>query len=137
MMKSVLDDFRPEPRPKMWQKFDIESLVHKEFVLPGQTVNGKFYCDVLRRVRENIRRKRPEKWRNDSWAVHNYNAPAQASFVGQFLVSAKTTAIPHPPYSPDLATCDFFLFPKMKLKLKGRHFDSIEEIQTESRNDFQ
>jgi hypothetical protein len=40
--------------------------------------------------------------------------------------------IPHTPYSPDLATCDFFLFPKMKLKLKGRRFDTIEEIQTAS-----
>jgi len=65
-MKSVLDDLRPEPRPKMWQKFDNESLVLKEFVLPGQTVNGKFYCDVLRRLRENIRRKPLGKWRNDS-----------------------------------------------------------------------
>jgi predicted acetyltransferase len=40
--------------------------------------------------------------------------------------------MPHPPYSPDLATCDFFLFPKMKLKLKGRRFDITEEIQAES-----
>jgi hypothetical protein len=40
--------------------------------------------------------------------------------------------IPHPPYSTDLATCGFFLFPKMKLKLKGRRFDTIEEIQAES-----
>jgi hypothetical protein len=40
--------------------------------------------------------------------------------------------IPHPPYSPDLAPCDFFLFPKMKLKLKGRRFGTIEEIEAES-----
>jgi hypothetical protein len=40
--------------------------------------------------------------------------------------------IPHPPYFPDLAPCDLFLFPKMKLKLKGRQFDTIEEIQAES-----
>jgi hypothetical protein len=40
--------------------------------------------------------------------------------------------IPYPPYSPDLAPSDFFLFPKMKLKLKGRRFDTIEEIQAES-----
>jgi hypothetical protein len=51
MMKSVLDDFRPEPRPKMWQKFDIESIVHKNVVPPGQTVNGKLYCEVLRRLK--------------------------------------------------------------------------------------
>jgi hypothetical protein len=40
--------------------------------------------------------------------------------------------IPHPPYSPDLAPCGFFLIQKMKLKLKGRRFDTIEEIQAES-----
>jgi hypothetical protein len=40
--------------------------------------------------------------------------------------------IPHPPYSHDLAHYDFFLFPKMKLKLKGRRFDTIEEIRVES-----
>jgi transposase len=39
--------------------------------------------------------------------------------------------IPHPPYSPDLAPCYFYLFPKMKLKLKRRRFDTIEEIQAE------
>jgi hypothetical protein len=39
--------------------------------------------------------------------------------------------IPNPPYSPDLAPCDFFLFPKMKLNLKGCRFDTIEEIQAE------
>jgi hypothetical protein len=36
--------------------------------------------------------------------------------------------ISHPPYFPDLAPCNFFLFPKMKFKLKGRWFDTTEEI---------
>jgi hypothetical protein len=40
--------------------------------------------------------------------------------------------IPHPLYPPELASCDFFGFPKMILKLKGRRFDIIEEIQAES-----
>jgi hypothetical protein len=44
--------------------------------------------------------------------------------------------IPHPAYSPYLAPCDFFLFPKMKLKLKGRQFDTIEVIQAESQSAF-
>ena len=34
--------------------FDIQGIVHKEFVPPGQTVNGKFYCEVLKRLREGI-----------------------------------------------------------------------------------
>jgi hypothetical protein len=39
--------------------------------------------------------------------------------------------IPHPTYLPDLAPCDFFLVPKMKLQLKGHRFDMTEEIHTE------
>jgi len=52
----------------MWQKFDIEGIVQKEFVPPEQMVNGIFYCDVLGRLRENIWRKHPDKWHNNSWA---------------------------------------------------------------------
>jgi hypothetical protein len=40
--------------------------------------------------------------------------------------------IPNPRYLPDLAPCNFFLFPKMKLWLKGRHFDTTEEIHAKT-----
>jgi transposase len=35
----------------------------------------------------------------------------------------------HPPYSPDLSPCDYFLFPKLKLSLKGRLFEDVQDIQ--------
>jgi hypothetical protein len=124
-----------EPQPKMWQKFDTEGMVPKEIVPPGRMVNGKFYCDVLRQLRENIWCKLPDKWHNNSWALHCDNAPAHASLaVRQFLASTNMTVIPHPPYLQDLAICDFFLFPKMKFKLKGRHYDSTEQIQIKLQN---
>jgi hypothetical protein len=40
--------------------FDFKGIVHKEFVMAGQTVNSAYYCDVLQRLRENVRRLRPE-----------------------------------------------------------------------------
>jgi len=52
----------------------------------------------------------------------------------EFLAHNSIIALPQPPYSPDLAPCNFFLFPKMKLQLKGRCFDTVEEIQRESQN---
>jgi hypothetical protein len=39
--------------------------------------------------------------------------------------------VPHPPYLPDLAPCDFALFPKLKMKLKRRRFETVFEIQKE------
>jgi transposase len=48
------------------------------------------------------------------------------------LAKHATTVLPQPPYSPDLAPADFFLFPKLKSTLKGRLFESIEAIKTNS-----
>ena len=47
--------------------------------------------------------------------------------------------MPQPPYSPDLAPCDFFLFQKTKSAMKGHHFQSTEDIQrsvTQALNDI-
>ncbi|PNF27477.1 hypothetical protein B7P43_G08983 [Cryptotermes secundus] len=101
--------------------------------LSYSTFNKKFYRDVLRRLREDTRGKRPEKWRMNDWVLHHDNArPHTAYIVQEFWAKNKMTVVAHPPYSPDLAPCDFFLFPKMKMKLKGRRFDTVEEIQAET-----
>jgi hypothetical protein len=42
------------------------------------------------------------------------------------------TLVPHSPYSPGVAHCGFSLFYRLKIKLKGRHFDIIEVIEAES-----
>jgi transposase len=40
--------------------------------------------------------------------------------------------VPHPPYSPDLAPAEFFLFTKLKTTLKERRFQTTEEIKENS-----
>jgi hypothetical protein len=49
--------------------------------------------------------------------------------VKQFLAEKQTAVLEHPPYSPDLAPCDFFLFPKVKSVLKGTRFASVTEVK--------
>jgi hypothetical protein len=48
----------------------------------------------------------------------------------EFLASKQITVLKQPPCSPDLAPDDFFLFPKIKEILKGRHFDDIDVIRS-------
>ena len=85
---------------------------------------------VLRRLRDNVRRRRPKLWREQTWHLQRDNAPSHSSILThQFLAKNKMAVIPHTPYSPDLAPCGFFLFAKMKLKLKGRRFDTTEETK--------
>jgi len=97
------------------------------------TETAQFYCSVLRRLREDIRRKRPELWRAGNWLLHDDNAPSHRALATREFLAHITTFL-HPPFSPDLAPCDFFLFPKMKLLLNGRRFDRLEDIQRESQN---
>jgi len=110
--------------------FDWHGVIHYEFVPCGQTVNKEFYIAVLKRLREAVCWKRPQLRTNQSWVLHHNNAPAHSSFlVHNFLAKNKTTVVPQPPYSPDLAPADFFLFPKLKSTLKGCCSDTFDEIQ--------
>ena len=113
--------------------FDFHGVVHQEFLPQGRTVNKEYYLEVMRRLREAIRKKRPESWKNNSWLSHHDNAPAHSSLlVRNFLAKNNTFIMPQPSYSPDLAPCDFFLFPRLKRPMKGRRFATIEEIKPES-----
>ena len=104
-----------------------------EFVHPEQTVNQEFYLEVLRRLRENVRRKLLELWRSGDWFLRHDNAPAHTTLsVTRYLASLGGTIVPHPPYSPDLTPCDFFLLPTMKKTLKRKRFAIVEEVKTVS-----
>jgi hypothetical protein len=48
--------------------------------------------------------------------------------VCEFLAKNKMTVIPHPLYSTDLVLCHFFVFPKLRMALKGRSFNHITII---------
>ena len=109
---------------------DWKGTVHHEFVPSGQMVNKQLYQEVLAHLRDAVRRKRPEMWENQNWMLHHDNAPAYVSLlIRSYLAKHQTSVVPHPPYSPDLAPSDVFLFPKPKTNLKGRRFQTIEEIQ--------
>ncbi|UYV77378.1 hypothetical protein LAZ67_15000787 [Cordylochernes scorpioides] len=115
--------------------FDVKGLVHYEFLPEGQTINRHYYIDVLRRLREALRQKRPEKWHQKNWFLHHDNArPHTAVTVQLYLAKHGIALLPQPPYSPVLAPGDFFLYPKSKKVLKGRRFDLIAELKKNTWN---
>lgn len=110
--------------------FDRRGIVHKEFVPEGRTVNGAFYLEVLKRLQARVRRVRPELHRSKSWILHHDDAPAHSCIlVRDWIAKNGIITIEHPPYSPDLAPCDFFLFPKIKKDMKDHHWGSRDEVE--------
>lgn len=46
----------------------------------------------------------------------------------EFLYKERVVVLPHPPYSPDLSPCDFYLFLKLKKHLSGRRYRSRSSL---------
>ena len=85
--------------------------------------------DILRRLREAVRRKRPEEWRTSSWFLIHDNAPSHRSvLVKDFLVKYNVATLQFPSYAPALPSADFYLFPRLKSALKGRRFCDATDI---------
>jgi histone-lysine N-methyltransferase SETMAR len=89
-------------------------------------MNQQCYLEVLARLQISVQRKILKLW-PDKWILHHDNAPAHySSRVLEFLVKKSFTKMDHSPYSPDLAPCNFWLFPKLKNALKGQRFADIQ-----------
>ena len=110
--------------------FDSTSMIYMHWVPTGQTVNKECFVEALREFRKRFRRKRPALFKLDQWYFHQDNAPVHNSIlVTDYLTKMGIKTVPHPPYSPDLAPCDFWLFPKLKEKLRGCRYETIEEMK--------
>ena len=74
--------------------------------------------------------RRPQLWAAGDWQLHHNNTPTHASLPMQsFLEKHQITQVTQSPYSPDLVPYDFWLFPKLKPPLKGKRFQTFDEIQ--------
>lgn len=112
---------------------DYHGVVHHEFLPDGQTVTKEYYLGVMKRLREAVRNKRPDLWKDNSWILHHDNTPSHnAIIVRAFLAKNNTNTIQQPSDSPDLAPCDFFLFDRLKKSLRVTRFNSRQEGMNKS-----
>ena len=109
--------------------FNSQGVVHKQFIPEGKTVNNaEFYKGVMDCLLKCIQRVCPAAFCSwDFFLLHN-NAPAHMLHLPIFDPK-KCYNLLSSPYSPHLSLPDYFLFPKLKIKLKGLHFADVTEIQ--------
>ena len=115
--------------------FDHKGVVMQEFKPPQESITAETYCATLAVLKERIRRKRKELWGGargeHSFFLHHDNAsPHTATPTLAFIGSSGIDMVPHPPYSPDLAPCDFFLFPRLKSFLRGHNHWNLPDLRT-------
>ena len=80
-------------------------------------------CWGLREFRKRFHRKRPALFKSGQWHFHQDNAPVHnIILVTDCLTKMGIKTVPH---RPDLAPCDFWLFPK----LRGCRYETTEEMK--------
>ncbi|GFX87676.1 tyrosine-protein kinase Btk29A [Trichonephila clavipes] len=118
------DDFIDEA------KVMTQGIIHKEFLPEGTMMNAARYIEILICFMKSLRRVQPQYAQQGSrFFVYDNACPHATNIVKRFLAKKGVEEIKRPLYSPDLNPPDFFLFPRLKLALKGKRFDDIPNIQ--------
>lgn len=107
--------------------YNSKGVILREFVPQGQNVTGEYYLGVTERLWKRIVRVRPEYRARGSWFLLHDNAPSHRIIAVCEFLPKKTNLCA--PYSPDLSPYDYFLFPKLKLAMKGMFYDNVTQVQ--------
>ncbi len=113
--------------------FDDTACVHHKYT--QKSVNRYTYTRILAHLHEKLRRKRPSMWHQGFGReravilLHDNATPHRALHTRAHLRATGVTTLEHPPYSPDMSPCDYFLFPCLKKELRGRRFANVDALK--------
>jgi len=97
------------------------------------TITGQTYANTITVLREAIKEKRREKLSAGVLLLHD-NAPVHMSAQSQAAIQqCGFQQLNHPPYSPNLAPSDYFLFLVMKNFLRVNEFQATKKSKRQSR----
>jgi histone-lysine N-methyltransferase SETMAR len=112
--------------------WDMRGIIYSEFLKSGQTIDSNIYCDQLDKVNANLKKNRPFLVNRKGILFHQDNArPHVAVNTVLKLKELDWDLMEHPPYSPDIAPSDFYLFRCLQNHLDGAKFQSAEEVKKE------
>ena len=107
-------DFNVDDHPREWgpKNFENADVIYYELVKPNETITGQRYQMPLMRLSRVLREKRPQyEQRYEKVILQHDNArPHVPKPAKTYLQTLKLEVLPHPPYSPDIAPSDYYLF---------------------------
>ena len=102
----------------------VRKWIHQSWLAKGLGLG--LLCWGVKEFRKRFFRKRPALFKSAQWHFHQDNVPVYNSiFVAAYLIKMGIKTVPQHPYNPDLAPCDFWLFPK----LRGCRYETIEKMK--------
>ena len=109
--------------------FDAHGSVAQICVPKGQRVTGEFYAySCIAAVKQHYKERRPRTICKGLRILHDNARPHKTRLVKDTLESLGIVELQHPPHSPDLSPCDFWLFNNLKSHLSGRDFETNHQL---------
>ena len=103
--------------------WDYEGIVYFELLPPNRTINSVVYIEQLTKLNNAVEEKRAELTNRKGVAFHRDDARPRASLVTrQKLLELGWDVSPRPPYSPHLASSDYFSFRSLQNSSNGKNF---------------
>jgi len=75
-----------------------------------------------------MHKNRPDLLGDGPLILHNNAHPHLGKVITDLLSKYEWEVLPHAPYSSDMSSLDFDLFPKLKEPMRGHRFSSLEEV---------
>jgi histone-lysine N-methyltransferase SETMAR len=128
--RAVVRIDRFEPKTMFTIFFRTSGVVHISHLKPGETINHQTYLkDSIRPLVRILNEQRPQCGTKNLKFHHDNARPHTHSSVIAYLERQNFTIMDHPPYSPDLAPSDFWLFNYIKQRLSDH--TSVESLNRE------
>ena len=124
-------DFDDRPREGRPRTFKDDDVIYYELLKPNETITRERYRTQLMRLSRALRVKRAlyEQRREKVILQHDNARPHVAKPVKTYLETLKWVVLPHPPYSADIATSDYYLSRVMAHGLADQQLRSYEGIK--------
>jgi len=92
----------------------VRGVIFIDYLEKGHTINSEYYIALLERLKAEIAKKNDRIWRKKKF-FHQDNAPCHKSIKTMTkLHELDFELLPHPPYSPNFAPRDYWLFADLK-----------------------
>ena len=109
--------------------FNSQGPICVDIMPQDSTITAQYYTtQVLPQVLKQRQECAPTRAQARLLLHHDNAGPHKAKLTTEYLEQQGISLLAHPPYSPDLAPCDFWLFPKIKAGLPGRQFSRVQDL---------
>ena len=108
--------------------WDSEGVILIDVLPHGETINSEVYVQTLKKLKKRFQRVRSHKDVNKLLLLHDNARPHTSLYTREEITKLHWTVLPHPPYSPDLAPSDFYLFGPLKDAIRGKRYGNDLEV---------